>query len=139
MVSRCKNSKVILSAVTSGYGESTIITNSVGSTGHRAALVAAGTVVDQEYLAENGHRPSDTSNHRLRYGYLVYIYTAGFDSSDSKRCDIRTALKEDLRYAVRWMIFIDALGLGVVLVCGEAIARLVCVRSAVPSLFTDLV
>ncbi|KAH9205189.1 hypothetical protein DL95DRAFT_397884, partial [Leptodontidium sp. 2 PMI_412] len=39
--------------------------------------------------------------------------------------DIKTALKEDLRYAVRWMVFIDALGLGAVLVCGEAIARLV--------------
>ena len=88
----------------------------------------------QEYLAENGHRPSDTSNHRLRYAYLVYIYADSFNSSASKRCDIRTALKEDLRYAVRWMIFIDALGLGAVIVCGEAIARLVCVRSAVPSL-----
>jgi len=54
-----------------------------------------------------------------------YIYAARFSSSASKRCDIRTALKEDLRYAVRGMIFIDALGLGAVLVCGEAIARLV--------------
>jgi hypothetical protein len=27
----------------------------------------------QEYL-ENGHRPLDTSNHRLRNAYLVYIY-----------------------------------------------------------------
>ncbi|KAG9230111.1 hypothetical protein BJ875DRAFT_546436 [Amylocarpus encephaloides] len=79
----------------------------------------------QEYLVENGYHPSDTSNHRLRYGYLVYIYAANFNSSDSKRCDIRTALKEDLRYAIRWMIFIDALGLGAVLVCGEAIAKLV--------------
>ncbi|KAH6702767.1 hypothetical protein BKA61DRAFT_680966 [Leptodontidium sp. MPI-SDFR-AT-0119] len=78
----------------------------------------------QEYLGENGHRPSDTSNHRLRHAYLVYIYAASFSSS-SKMCDIRTALKEDLRYAVRWMIFIDALGLGAVLVCGEVIARLV--------------
>ncbi|KAL5330866.1 hypothetical protein ACEPPN_000391 [Leptodophora sp. 'Broadleaf-Isolate-01'] len=78
----------------------------------------------QEYLEENGHRPSDTSNHRLRHAYLVYIYAASF-SSTSKMCDIKTALKEDLRYAVRWMIFIDALGLGAVLVCGEAIARLV--------------
>ena len=92
----------------------------------------------QEYLAENGHRPSDTSNHRLRYAYLVYIYADSFNSSASKRCDIRTALKEDLRYAVRWMIFIDALGLGAVIVCGEAIARLVCVRSAVPSLVLTL-
>ncbi|KAG9247724.1 hypothetical protein BJ878DRAFT_477104 [Calycina marina] len=46
-------------------------------------------------------------------------------SSSSKKCNIRTAPKEDLRYAVRWMIFIDALGLGAVLVCGEAIAKLV--------------
>ena len=67
-----------------------------------------------------------------------YIYAARFSSSASKRCDIRTALKEDLRYAVRWMIFIDALGLGAVIVCGEAIARLVCVRSAVPSLVLTL-
>lgn len=93
----------------------------------------------QEYLTENGHRPSDTSNHRLRYAYLVYIYAGSFNSSTSRRCDIRTALKEDLRYAVRWMVFIDALGLGAVLVRGEAIARLVCVRSTMPSLFTDLV
>ena len=27
----------------------------------------------QEYLAENGHRPSDTSNHRMRHAYLVYL------------------------------------------------------------------
>ncbi|PVH67642.1 hypothetical protein DL98DRAFT_279252 [Cadophora sp. DSE1049] len=40
-------------------------------------------------------------------------------------CDIKAALKEDLRYAVRWMIFIDTFGLGAVLVCGKAIARLV--------------
>jgi hypothetical protein len=75
----------------------------------------------QEYLEENGHRPSDTSNHRLRHAYLVYIYAAGFSSSDSNMCNIKTAFKEDLRYAVRWMIFIDDLSLGAVLVCGEAI------------------
>ncbi|CAG8981559.1 hypothetical protein HYALB_00013832 [Hymenoscyphus albidus] len=40
-------------------------------------------------------------------------------------CDVKTAFKEDLRYAVRRMIFINALGLGAVLVCGEAIAKLV--------------
>jgi hypothetical protein len=40
-------------------------------------------------------------------------------------CDVKIALKEDLRYAVRWMIFINALGLGAVLVGGEAIAKLV--------------
>jgi hypothetical protein len=40
-------------------------------------------------------------------------------------CDVKIALKEDLRYAVRWMIFINALGLGAVLVYGEAIAKLV--------------
>ncbi|KAH6677206.1 hypothetical protein B0J14DRAFT_651095 [Halenospora varia] len=39
-------------------------------------------------------------------------------------CYIKTAFKEDLRYAVRWMIIINALGLGAVLVCGEAIAKL---------------
>ncbi|KAH9209099.1 hypothetical protein DL95DRAFT_467100 [Leptodontidium sp. 2 PMI_412] len=61
----------------------------------------------------------------MRHAYLVYIYAASLSSSASKRCDIRTASKEGLRYAVRWMIFIDALGLGAVLVCGEAIARLV--------------
>jgi hypothetical protein len=79
----------------------------------------------QEYLEENDHRPSDTSNHRLRHAYLVYIYAAGFSSSALNMCDIRIALKEDLRYAVRWMIFINALGLGAVLVGGEAIAKLV--------------
>src|SRR5450756_492242 len=76
----------------------------------------------QEYLAENGHRPSGTSNHRLRRAYLVYIYAAGFSSSAMSMCDVKTSLREDLRYAVRWMIFVNALGLGAVLVCGEAIA-----------------
>jgi hypothetical protein len=46
-------------------------------------------------------------------------------------CDIKTAPKEDLRYTVRWMIFIDALDLGAVLVCGEAIVQLVCASLAV--------
>lgn len=78
----------------------------------------------QEYLEGNGHHPSDTSNHRLRHAYLVYIYAAGFSSSASNMCDIKTAFKEDLRYAIRWMIFINALGLGALLVCGEAIAKL---------------
>ena len=45
--------------------------------------------------------------------------------------DIKTAFKEDLRYAVRWMIFVNALGLGAVLVCGEAIAKLVWASPAV--------
>jgi hypothetical protein len=85
----------------------------------------------KEYLEENGHRPSDTSNHRLRHAYLVYIYAASFSSSASNMCDIKTAFKEDLRYAVRWMIFIDALGLGAVLVCGESIAKLVCASPTV--------
>jgi hypothetical protein len=40
-------------------------------------------------------------------------------------CDIKTAFKEDLRYTVRWMIFINALGLDAILVYGEAIAKLV--------------
>ncbi|KAH9205861.1 hypothetical protein DL95DRAFT_470179 [Leptodontidium sp. 2 PMI_412] len=40
-------------------------------------------------------------------------------------CDIKKVFKEDLRYAVRWMIFINALGLGAVLVYDEAIAKLV--------------
>jgi hypothetical protein len=40
-------------------------------------------------------------------------------------CDIKTAFKEDLPYAVRRTIFINALGLGAVLVCREAIAKLV--------------
>jgi hypothetical protein len=84
----------------------------------------------QEYLAENGHRPSDTSNHRLRHAYLVYIYAASFSSSAMNMCDVKTALREDLRYAVRWMIFVNALGLGAVLVCGEAIAKLVCASPA---------
>jgi hypothetical protein len=44
--------------------------------------------------------------------------------------DVKTALREDLRYAVRWMIFVNALGLGAVLVCGEAIAKLVCASPA---------
>lgn len=85
----------------------------------------------QEYLEGNGHHPSDTSNHRLRHAYLVYIYAAGFSSSASNMCDIKTAFKEDLRYAIRWMIFINALGLGALLVCGEAIAKLACASPAV--------
>ncbi|KAH8761297.1 hypothetical protein BGZ57DRAFT_858251 [Hyaloscypha finlandica] len=40
----------------------------------------------QEYLEENGHPPSDTSNHRLRRAYLVYIYAAGFSSSTFLVC-----------------------------------------------------
>jgi hypothetical protein len=79
----------------------------------------------QEYLKENDHRPSDTSNHRLRHAYLVYIYATGFNSSALNMCNIKIALKEDLQYTVRWMIFIDALGLGAVLVSREAIAKLV--------------
>lgn len=97
----------------------------------RRALSLIRNLLDfREYLEENRHRPSDISNHRPRHAYLVNIYAASF-SSTSKMGDIKTALKEDLRYAVRWMVFIDALGLGAVLVCGEAIARLVCVSSAV--------
>jgi hypothetical protein len=55
----------------------------------------------------------------------VYVYAAGFSPSALNMCDIKIALKEDLRYAVRWMIFVNALGLGAVLVCGAAIAKLV--------------
>lgn len=79
----------------------------------------------QEYLEENGHRPLDTSNYWLRHAYLVYIYTTGFSSSALNIGDIKIALKEDLRYVIRWMIFINALGLGTVLIGGKAVAKLV--------------
>jgi hypothetical protein len=55
----------------------------------------------QEYLEENNHHPSDTSNHRLRHAYLVYIYAASFSSSTLNMRDIKIALKEDLQYTVR--------------------------------------
>jgi hypothetical protein len=38
---------------------------------------------------------------------------------------MKKAFKEDIRYAGRWMIFLEPLGLGALLVCGEAISRLV--------------
>jgi hypothetical protein len=44
---------------------------------------------------------------------------------------MKKALKEDTRYASRWMIFLEPLGLGALLVCGEAISRLVWVRSGI--------
>jgi hypothetical protein len=63
----------------------------------RRALSLIRNLLDfQEYLVENGHRPSDTSNHRLRYAYLVYIYAAGFSSSAMNICNVKTALREDL-------------------------------------------
>jgi hypothetical protein len=67
----------------------------------------------------------------------VYIYAAGFSSSASNICDIKTTF-EDLRYAVHWMNFINALGLGAVLVCGEAIAKLVCASPIVKDLGEQL-
>lgn len=50
----------------------------------------------REYLEENIHLPSDTSNYRLRHAYMVYIYATGFNSSALNMCDIKIALKEDL-------------------------------------------
>lgn len=46
-------------------------------------------------------------------------------------CNVKTALREDLRYTIRWIIFINALGLGTILVCGKAIAKLVCASPVV--------
>ena len=46
-------------------------------------------------------------------------------------CDIKTAFKEDLRSAIRWMIFTNTLGLGALLVYGEAIAKLACASPTV--------
>ncbi|TAQ87105.1 hypothetical protein B7494_g4571 [Chlorociboria aeruginascens] len=70
---------------------------------------------------ENGHPLSAGTNQRLCQAYLTYIYAAGTPDSDT--ADIKTAFKEDIRYASRWMIFLGLLGLGALLVCGEAISR----------------
>jgi hypothetical protein len=44
--------------------------------------------------------------------------------------NIKKTFKENLRYTTRWMIFVNAFGLGTILVCGETIAKLVCVSLA---------
>ena len=78
------------------------------------------------YLEESGHPLSEGLNQRLRQAYLVYIYAAGFNTpSDLDIAYIKKAFKEDIRYAGRWMIFLEPLGFGALLVCGEAILRLV--------------
>jgi hypothetical protein len=79
----------------------------------------------EEYLGENGHPLSEGLNQRLRHAYLTEIYAAGSSCSDA---DVKTAFKEDLRYAVRWMIFIRPFGVGAIIVCGESISKLVCVN-----------
>ena len=81
----------------------------------------------EEYLEENGHPLSKGSNQRLRHAYLTEIYAAGPSCSDS---DVKIAFKEDLQYAVRWMVFIRPFGLGAILMCGESISKLVCVNLA---------
>lgn len=53
---------------------------------------------------------------------------AGLSPSISDLTDIKTAFMEDLRHAVRWVIFIKLFGLGTILVCGESISKLVCVN-----------
>jgi len=80
----------------------------------------------EEYLEENSHPLSEGLNQRLRQAYLIYIYTAGFSTpSDLDMACMKKAFKEDIRYASRWMIFLEPLGLGALFMCGEAISRLV--------------
>ena len=101
-------------------------------TGRRAALVKACAGIDKdpaEYLQENGHSASDTKNQRLRHAYLVENYAAGLSSSNLTMHQIKINFTDDLRYAGRWMTFIRVLGYGALLVCGDAISKLVYVPS----------
>jgi hypothetical protein len=96
----------------------------------RRALALIRNLPDfEEYLEESGHPLSERLNQRLRQAYLIYIYTAGFSTpSDLDMACMKKTFKEDIRYAGRWMIFLESLGLarlGALLVCGEAISRLV--------------
>ena len=77
----------------------------------------------REYLLENGYSLEDASCHRPRHGFLIGIYAGG--SPDKNMYKVRLAFKEDIRYASRWMIFIRVLGFGALLVCGEAISKIV--------------
>jgi hypothetical protein len=80
----------------------------------------------EEYLEENNHPRSEGLNQRLRQAYLIYIYAAGFGTlSDLDMAGMKKAFKEDIRYASCRMIFPEPLGLGALLVCGEAVSRLV--------------
>jgi hypothetical protein len=56
------------------------------------------------------------------------IYAADSSWSELDATDMKMAFKEDLRYAVRWMIFVKTLGPSAIIVCGEGISKLVCVN-----------
>ena len=55
----------------------------------------------EEYLEEGGNPLSEGSNQRLRHAYLMEIYAADSSRSGLDVTDMKTAFKEDLRYAVR--------------------------------------
>ncbi len=76
------------------------------------------------YLEENGYSRSGGLHQRLRQAYLVYLYAAGFGKpSELDMAGMKMALKEDMSYASRRIICLAPLGLGTLLVCGEAIAK----------------
>jgi hypothetical protein len=80
----------------------------------------------KRYLKESGHSLLKGLNQQLRQAYLIYIYTTGFSTpSDLDIAYIKKAFKEDIRYTSQWIIFLKPLGLGALLVYGEAISRLV--------------
>jgi hypothetical protein len=95
----------------------------------RRALALIRTLDDfDEFLQENDHLSSYTPKQKFREAFLR-IY-AGI-SSDIDMPKARESLRQDLQYARRWKIFVEVLGNGALLVCGENIAKLVYVLSLV--------
>lgn len=75
----------------------------------------------EDFLDESGYKKKKRKSKKARDKYLRYIYE-GRELDEAKEKDARTGLTEHLRYGRRWMIFIDALTAGFVIVCGPNFA-----------------
>ncbi|KFY84654.1 hypothetical protein V500_09124 [Pseudogymnoascus sp. VKM F-4518 (FW-2643)] len=76
----------------------------------------------EDFLDESGYtNKKKRKSQKARDKYLRYLYE-GRELDEAKEKDARTGLTEHLRYGRRWMIFIDALTAGFVIVCGPNFA-----------------
>ena len=72
----------------------------------------------EAFLDESGYtNEKERNSQRARDKYLRYLYK-GRELDEAKKKEARTGLTEHLRYGKRWMIFIDALTAGFIIVCG---------------------
>lgn len=77
-----------------------------------------------EFLEQNREMAKYTTEQVIRVAFLKEVYVDNTSGIDLPK--VRKTFSNDLRFAQRWMFFVKALGgPGAVVVCGEAISKLV--------------